>query len=533
MRSRPASRKLFAAAAALTLAFVALPAALAGRSADNAAAVSLLRVAVNTTVSSLDPARQNSAQAQWTANLGLEKLVKIDRNGKIQPHLAQSIRQPNAFTYIYTLRKGVKFWNGAELTATDVANALNYYRTPTVPTSSIPGWSSVRSIRANGRYTVTVTLKKRDAAWQNAMAISGWIFEKKFGDEHRETMGRPGVLTMGTGPWKFDSFDPTRGVELSANPSYWGGKVNVQRVSLRFIPDATAQALAFRAREIDLILSVPDARAFEATSGARVTLVPTCGVRYFAMNTTRAPWDDVHFRRAFAYAIDRNGVIAAAGGPATGRPLATLVSPQQLASLGTKAQVNKLLSGVPQYPFNLDKARQELAMSKYPNGASADVPTINGSPVPELTQAIAAMVARIGIKLNIKLIPASEWLSLVVAPRDQLSATWIGFPCASPDPAVFPYQFAYSKEARPGRYNNANYKNPAMDRAIETARTTTDPERRRASFRQILLLLGRDVPYVPLYTSSQNYALAQGLTWTGYHTFILNGPWALGIGEKS
>ena len=117
---------------------------------------------------------------------------------------------------------------------------------------------------------MTVTLKNSYAPWSAETTSQFPIFEKKFADEHPATMGRPGVLIMGTGPWQIDSFDPTTGVELSANPHWWGGTVPVRQISVKFFASETSEALAFRAGEIDVAFP-NDGATFAAASGAKVT----------------------------------------------------------------------------------------------------------------------------------------------------------------------------------------------------------------------------------------------------------------------
>src|SRR5262249_12228049 len=152
-------------------------------------------------------------------------------------------------------------------------------------------------------------LKRPDPLWQYTPAVDGWIFEKAFQDSHRSTFGQPGTLVMGTGPWKFDSLDPTSSVELSANAHWWGGEVPIQHVSFKFFGDEQGVALAMRGGEIDLDPFVVGDKAFEATSTDKVVDIPSSGNAFFAMNTKKPPWDDVHVRRAAAYAIDKLGVI--------------------------------------------------------------------------------------------------------------------------------------------------------------------------------------------------------------------------------
>ncbi len=104
----------------------------------------------------------------------------------------------------------------------------------------------------------------------------------KFAEAHKGAFGQPGVLVMGTGPWEVDTLDPTTGAELSANPNWWGGKVPIQHISVKFFNNETSEALAFRAGEIDLDDSVTDPRSFAATSGAKLLTARSCNNAFSA-----------------------------------------------------------------------------------------------------------------------------------------------------------------------------------------------------------------------------------------------------------
>jgi peptide/nickel transport system substrate-binding protein len=272
--------------------------------------------------------------------ISLETLTTFTPDGKLKPNLAKSVTQPGKAVYVYHLRRGVKFWDGTEMTSADVANSLNYERYPGSQVSA--QFQSVKSVVATDRYTVVVTLKHTDASWKYIPAGYGaLIFEKAFQDAHKTTMGQPGVLLQGTGPWKIDSYNPTSSAELSANPHWWGGKVNIGHISDKFFSDETSMALAYRAGAIDV--SFPrDGRAFAATAGTKITAsAPQDAEGYFTMNVHVAPWSDVHVRRAVAYAINRQDFVTAYGGFAT--PVSTFISPDDLMQIASKAQVDALL----------------------------------------------------------------------------------------------------------------------------------------------------------------------------------------------
>src|SRR5207249_1181838 len=156
---------------------------------------------------------------------------------------------------------------------------------------SWPGYPSVRSIVAKDNYTIVVTLKKKDSNWTYVPAGFGWIFEKKAADACGNDFAKPSCMLVGTGPWKFDSLDPTSGMELSANPHWWGGKVPIQHISVKVITDPTAQALAFRAGDIDVIPFVGNPTLFASVAGTQPTIKPGCGFWYLAgVVKSSGPW---------------------------------------------------------------------------------------------------------------------------------------------------------------------------------------------------------------------------------------------------
>jgi len=469
----------------------------------------LIRLAVNTPINLLDQAHEAGGYGPSITNLMLETLMKFGPDGSVQPNLAQSVRIPNPFTYVYTLRKGVRFWDGNELTATDVANAMNYYRYPGTQTAHY--YSSVRNIVAKDRYTVIVTLKKRDASWGPISAFATMIFEKKFEDAHKGTMGRPSAGIMGTGPWKLESFDPTRGIEMSANPRYWGGPVAIKRVSVKIIPDPTAQALAFRSGAIDFVPAVLDVVGFKGTSGADVKSVPSCGLTEMSMNVNQPPWNDVHVRRAVAYAINKTDLIKASGAPAI--PLTTLIPPILLRTLGSQSAVTAAVKSINPYTFNLAKARQELAQSRYPNGFSAEINSYEYGTSAQEIQVLAAQLSKIGIKLQLNKMTITEILGKWFGPREKLGLEYFKGTGCFPDVAFLPNLLLRGKDARAGALNTADYKSPLVDSLINQGLATTNPSKRLGIYTRMLRTVANDVPWLGLYSPTQNYALTDKFTW--------------------
>jgi peptide/nickel transport system substrate-binding protein len=493
---------------------------------SSGATIPLVRIGITQPINVLNQAVDAGGLGPTITNLGLETLMKFGNGGQVEPQLAQSVSQPGTAVYVYHLRHGVRFWDGNELTSTDVANAMNYYRFPSTQTAHY--YASVKSIKATDRYTVVVTLKHPDASWPPITAFAAMIFEKSFQDAHKTTMGKPGTLTMGTGPWQPVSLDPTSGVEMNANPHYWGGKVNIQHISIKSLSSESSMALAMRAGQLDVALYIGDPRSFSATTGSPVSSVPSCEMHFISMNTHVAPWSDVHVRRAVAYAVNHQQIANAAGTPGT--PLTTIIPPVLLQGLGSAGQVDALLKSIPQYPNSVAKAKAELAKSAYPHGFTAtfDSPGLYNTE----EQAIAGQLAKIGINLKVNDIGINAWLAEVFGPRDKMGILYSGLGCF-PDPAFIPNLLLSSKQAKPGALNIADYTSPVVDGLITQGLRTGSPAKRFVIYSKLIRQVASDVPYVPVYGADDNDAFANGFSWPNRAGFWFSqSGWALGLRKK-
>lgn len=522
------------AVGALFLGSSALAACSSGSSSGGSASgqtIPQFTVGFDPPVTTLNYAKSNVGYQ--LGGLALEPLLIASKSGKLVPWLAQSWKQTSPTTYVYNIRHGVKFSDGSTLKAADVVFSLNYYRHPgSLDAYNFP--TTLKSITATGPLTVTVTLAKPDAAW--AVVPAGdtmGIFEKKFFDAHKTSFGQPGTGVVGTGPWEFTSYNGTSSAELKANPHYWRGKVNIQKVSAQFFSSETSEALAFRQGAIDLAFPI-DNKAFASTAGVKLTAVPSYAVQgEFGMNTLQKPWNNIHVRLAVAYALNRTALINAWGGYAD--PVYQFLTAGLLENIGSPAEVASVLKSVPTFPYNLAKAKAQMAQSPYPHGVTATISVESTGSYPNISQAIAAELAKIGIHLKLKVMTFDQQIAnMTSGDRKGILTAFTYSGSVSRDPGeAFDFQMGKSNISA-GNWNTFNWAPTPVDNLINKGFTTTDNAERLKIYGQIDAAYAQGAPFIPVFNEQATMALASGYKWPDFNGYWYDlGPWLLGVSKKS
>ncbi|WP_169738905.1 ABC transporter substrate-binding protein [Jiangella gansuensis] len=470
----------------------------------------------------VDPAQNIMSGLSVNIN-ALELLLQVDAEGNLEPWLASEWEQVSDTVYEYTLREGVTFWDGTELTAEDVKYAWDRMSPSAGGTSTI--FAAVAGIEAPDTYTVRVTLHQPDASWQYVPAMFyAAVYQKAHAEQTGEEFGRPATLAVGTGPWKLDSLNPTSGMELSAHEGYWGGKPPIDRVSVKFFTDNNSMALAMRAGEIDIAPGIAQPEGFVAAAGTASTYTTaTCATALVSMPTRTEPWDDIHVRRAVAHAINRDDIIAATQGQA-GAPLHTLISPQLFESLGSSDEVEAALEEVETYPFDVEAAEAELAQSSVPDGFSYDL-TVPGA-YSAIAQVISAQLAEIGIDAPVEVVPDTAWYGMISEGDPMFTFTETG--ACTPDPDWDSLFLDTDDAGEPIGLNLAQYTPPEINELLTEGLLEQDPAERLRIYTELSKQVAEDVPYVPVYAEGNTYASAD-YDIVEYDSFWMSFPWLLNV----
>jgi peptide/nickel transport system substrate-binding protein len=353
------------------------------------------------------------------------------------------------------------------------------------------------------------------------------IIPKAFAEKLGEKLGAPGSVSwIGTGPYKLESFG-SDSIVVVRNEDYWGTKPAAAKIAFSWIPDKPAMRLAVESGQVDGTFRADPNEQWRQVSSANLVVIPGMGTDYLGFNVTIPPWDDVHVRRAFAHALDRDGITKTVfGGSHT--PATTMVPPVQWGAIMSPEEAEELYATLPQYPYDIERAKAELAQSKSPDGFTTKLLITGGQEYVDAMVAYGGELEQLGITLELEEVPTQAWLEHVYGPRDKLSLTYNSLGPDYPDPSNYPAIVYSSSTAVEGGFNTANFKNKQMDELIAKQNATLDPDERKEILTEILRMSLEELPYLQLWNSdvalslNKKYALGSftplAAPWTPWAT---------------
>jgi peptide/nickel transport system substrate-binding protein len=412
-------------------------------------------------------------EVTW-ANL-YEGLVRIDRDGRVQPLLAKSWDvSPDGLTYTFRLQTGVKFHDGSAFDSADVKFAFDRARAPNSTNAQKQIFAPIDTIETPDPATVVIKLKETSG---NFLTYLGW------GDAvivAPETAENNKANPVGTGPFKFKSWTRGDRVELTKNADYWQkDKTKLDSVTFRFISDPQAQVAALRAGDVDAFPNLGAPELFsEFQKDARFKAVAgnTEGEIVAGLNSAKKPFDDPRVRRALMHAVDRKTLVEGAYS-GFGQPIGSFFSPNHPAFVDMTSVV----------PYDPAKAKALLAEAGYGNGLSITIKTPQMAYASRSAELLSAMLAEAGVEM--KIIPTefpAKWIEEVFRGKDY-DVTIVAH--AEPlDMDIFARDTYYF-----------NYKNDKFKALIADAAKTTDEKARFAKYGEAQKILAEDVPALFLF----------------------------------
>jgi ABC-type dipeptide/oligopeptide/nickel transport system permease component/ABC-type transport system substrate-binding protein len=366
--------------------------------------------------------------------------------------LAQSWEiSPDGLTYTFHLRRNVKFHNGVPFDASDVKFSLDRARAPGSVNPQKPALEAIRAVEVVDPYTARLHLSHPDSQLIYVLSWGACIMVEP------RSAATNATAPVGTGPFRFASWQRGESVTLSRSPNYWGRPVRLARVTFKFISDPTAAAAAMHAGDVDAFPDYPapeNIAQFRADPHFTVVVGTTEGETILAINNRQPPFDKLLVRRAVSYALDRKAIIAGAM-YGFGQPIGSHFPPQD------KGYVD--LTGL--YPHDVAKAKALLAQAGYADGFAATLKLPPQSYARRSGEIVAAELAEIGIRLRIENLEWAQWIAQVFTNHEY-------------DLSIVTHiePMDYDIYSRPNYY--FGYSNPAFDALLAQLKTTSDPARR-------------------------------------------------------
>ena len=447
----------------------------------------------------LDPAEpQSGSSFSQEVLLALyDTLVRLDDSGNPTPGLAESwTASPDLTVFTFTLRRGVKFHDGTELTAETVKRNIDRSialggRASGTMAESVKG---IASVEAPGSHELKLTMKAPSGQIPYIMGgIAGMVASAASvtGDAFGVTF-KP----VGSGPYRLKSFESNVKTVMVRNEDYWDGTTGRPAAfEHHYVPDGRARLNALRSGQANLVLidprQIPEAKG----AGLTVQINEKNGVWDLYINLSRAPLDKLKVRQAIMHAIDRE-VLAEALSFGSGKPTVQLFAQSSPVYDPAMEQL---------YPFDPKKAKALLAEAGFKDGIDITQLLLNTTEYKQLAEALQAMLAESGIRVKFDVIDASQFNLFRRPPYrgDFMMARWGG--------RADPLQTFQELIATGATYNPVGVVNPEIDTLISRARglLPENPERLLV-LRQIGRLSVEDVANIPLMTRSNVYAYRPG-----------------------
>jgi peptide/nickel transport system substrate-binding protein len=484
------------AAAALRLAVIAaaLAAGCIARPVENP---DMLVVSMTNSPNNLDPRVGTDSFSAKTAHLMFNNLVELDENLRIAPGLAERLEHPTPTTYVATLRQGVLFHDGHELTADDVVYTFRSILDPAFVTAKKGGYRELASVEARDRYTVVFTLKAPFASFPINLLQA--IVPAGSGPELRDH-------PIGTGPYRFVRYAVDDQLVVEAYPQYFGGPPRNAGIVLKITPDDVMRALELRKGAVDVVVNdlVPDiVHQLKANEGLRIVERPGVDYQYLAMNLRDPALSDVRVRRALAHAIDRDAIVRhltrGFASPAVG-----LLPPMSWA----------FAPDVPAYAHDPARAKQLLDEAGYPD-PDGDGPAtrlhltlkVSNTEFNRLQSTVIQQdLERVGVAVDVRTYEFATLLSDIVSGNFQTyTLQWTAGALADPD--ILRRVF-HSSQTPPAGFNRGHFSDPQVDALLDEATASDDDARRRELYMDAQRVIARQVPYISLWYKT-NFAVAQ------------------------
>jgi peptide/nickel transport system substrate-binding protein len=445
---------------------------------------------------SIHPYNHSSSPIYGNWQHVIEPLIDLDYNKKEYVGVLAESWEFQGKQWVFKLRKGIKFHNGAPLTSKDVAFSIERMRDEKGGSLQAPNFKDVTEVQTPDDQTVVFVTKQPLAIFLDRLE-NRFILSKVAGDKFGDQLYQNPI---GTGPYKFVSYQRGGNMVFTRNDDYWGGKAAIKEVVFRKVTEEAARLAALESGQADFINNVPVHEVARFQKHPRVRIDQIEGLRMFllAMNVAHKPFDNKLVRQAVNYSVDAPAIVKnifdGIGYPLNG-PVGSNV-------IGADPKHKR-------YPYDPKKAKELLAQAGYKDGCDVQLYYSPGRYPKdrEVCQVVAAQMVKGGFRVELI---SQEWALFwdkTGVNGGRLPFYYIGRGSLTDADTLYDQYF------RTGTTKRTNYSNPELDKIIIEQQKTADTTKRIALLQQAGKIIMEEAPMVPLYNLADIYGSARNLIW--------------------
>jgi len=406
------------------------------------------------TTDSLDPALSTNQVSLMLIRLWGEPLVELTDDGGLQGKVAESFEaSADAKTWTFTVRQGLTFSNGQEVTAADVAETLDRHSGEDTKSGALGLLRDIANVRTDGR-NVIIELNNANADLPYLMADYHLVIQPGGGKSAPDA-------AIGTGPYILKDVDMGVRIVAEKNPNYWGDLGNAETIELVVINDNTARVAALQSGQVDLIDRVPPRTAGLVSRAPGVTVASTAGPGHyvFIAHVNTAPFDNQDLMLALKYGMNRQELVDK-----------VLFG---YGSVGNDSPINAsypLYTEFEQREYDPDKAAHHFKKSGHDGPVLLRTSDNSFPGAPDAAALFQQSLAGAGIELEIKREPNDGYWSEVWNNKPFCTSYWGGRPTQD---QMFTTAYLSSADWNDTRFNNEQF-----DQLLIAARAELDTGKR-------------------------------------------------------
>ncbi len=477
---------------------------------------------------SLDPHSLNETFLLGTLGNVYEGLTDYDENLKLIPALAESWEVVEPTKWIFKLRKGVKFHNGNAFSADDVI--FSWKRALTEGSDQKVRAGLIKNITKVDDHTIEV-----ETPAPNPLVVQEMVFlkimDKEWSEENKTTEAispsdvdannYASLNANGTGPFMVTERQPDVKTLFKRFDGYWKKiKSNVTEGVFTPIGQDATRVAALISGELDVAYPVPvqDWNRLDSAEGVAKLAGPEARTIFLGMDQFRDellysnikgknPFKDKRVRQAFAHAIDLQAIKAKImRGAAT--PSGLMVAPQINGH-------NNALNNP--YPYDPETSKKLLAEAGYADGFEVTIDCPNNRYVNDekICQAVAGMLAKVGVKVEVFAQPKAKYFGKVLAQNGYDTSFYLlGWTPGSIDShnVLSNLLACQDPEKNKGGFNLGNFCNPRVDELTDLVEKETDPVKRQSMIDEAFKIVQDEVGYLPLHQQPLSWGVRDGVT---------------------